>query len=101
MATTTMVDVVTTGTSVKLDAGHLDALNDMELEVSKYNRQVMSPTLEGNQPLALTGNSDSSDRRSTANKRRTNHLSSSFSLNGNIHMVWDNYLQCKLSWKVI
>eukprot|EP00971_Amphidinium_carterae_P305312 6067108-Amphidinium_carterae.2 len=44
MATTTLSGVVTPGNSVKRDAGHLDALNDMDYEDSNKNGQVMSPT---------------------------------------------------------
>eukprot|EP00971_Amphidinium_carterae_P207318 4113335-Amphidinium_carterae.1 len=36
MATTTMVDVVTTGNSVKRDAGHLEALNDESYYTNRH-----------------------------------------------------------------
>eukprot|EP00971_Amphidinium_carterae_P032876 647144-Amphidinium_carterae.1 len=50
-----MVDVVTTGTSVKRDAGHLDALNDMDYEVStNNNRHALEYTTQLVQCKALS-----------------------------------------------
>eukprot|EP00971_Amphidinium_carterae_P072350 1431238-Amphidinium_carterae.2 len=52
MATTTLSEVVTTGNSVKCDAGSLDTLNVMDYEDSNTNRQGgKKPTPQSQRPV--------------------------------------------------